>query len=52
MSYLVFKHKVRMKMPKFIRFKTVCRKCIKTTRTTEKCLTCKIDGASGWTRPY
>jgi len=45
--YDVFKHKVRTKLPKRIRYATVCRKC-KKVRVTQQCLTCQIDAALAW----
>ena len=49
--YDVFKHKVRTKLPKRIRYATVCRRCRKVS-VIDKCLTCKIDEAMLWTKPY
>lgn len=49
--YDIFKHKVRKKLPKKIRYATVCRKCTVAT-VSNKCLTCKIDEAMLWTKPY
>ena len=49
--YDIFKHKVRTKLPKKIRYATVCRRC-KTEIISKRCLTCKIDEAMLWTKPY
>ena len=46
--YDVFKHSVRTKLPKKIRYATVCRKCRKSTRISDKCITCQIDFANYW----
>ena len=50
-KYIRFKHRVRRKLPSSVRFTTVCRKC-KKSRLSKKCLTCQIDQASDWDRPY
>jgi len=50
--YDVFKHKVRTNLPKRIRYATVCRKCKRTERVSDLCLTCKIEQALKWSRPY
>ena len=50
--YDVFKHKVRTKLPKKIRYATVCRKCRKTDKIIDLCFTCQIDQAKLWTKPY
>jgi len=52
MNYLTFKHRVRQRLPNKIRFATVCRKCSKALTTQDLCLTCKIDQASKWPKPY
>lgn len=49
--YDVFKHKVRTKLPKKIRFATVCRKC-RTPKISDRCFTCITDEAKLWTKPY
>ena len=49
--YDIFKHKVRTKLPKKIRYATVCRKC-KTETISNRCFTCRIDEALLWTKPY
>jgi len=50
--YDVFKHRVRQKMPKRIRYATVCRRCKKATTQSDRCLTCQIDFATWWGRAY
>lgn len=50
--YDIFKHKVRNKLPKKIRYATVCRKCKKQPIINERCFTCQIDEALLWTKPY
>lgn len=50
--YDVFKHRVRKKLPKKVRYATVCRKCKKTNIISEKCLTCKIDFALYWGKAW
>jgi|11BtaG_2_1085332.scaffolds.fasta_scaffold00713_6 hypothetical protein len=50
--YDIFKHRVRTKLPKQIRFATVCRKCKKANKISDLCLTCKIDQAKNWAKPY
>lgn len=49
--YVIFKHRVRMKLPKSLRFATVCRKCRKEV-VSKKCFTCKIEGAIEWGRAW
>jgi len=49
--YDIFKHKVRTKLPKKIRYATVCKRCKKET-INKRCFTCKIDEAMLWTKPY
>lgn len=49
--YDVFKHRVRRKMPKRIRYATVCRGCGKGNQA-DKCFTCKIDFALWFGRAY
>jgi len=46
--YDKFKHKVRTNLPDSVRYKTVCRKCRKSPRINDKCLTCKIERAVEW----
>ena len=48
--YDIFKHTVRTKLPKKIRYATVCRKCKKNH--ADKCWTCKIEFAQAWGRAY
>jgi len=50
--YDVFKHKVRTKLPKRIRYATVCRGCKKAKTISQLCLTCKIEQAKYWAKPY
>ena len=50
--YDIFKHKVRTKLPKKIRYATVCRRCKKSSRISDLCLTCKIEQAEHWAKPY
>lgn len=49
--YDIFKHKVRTKLPKKIRYATVCKRC-KKEAINNRCFTCKIDEAMLWTKPY
>ena len=49
--YGKFKHKVRNKLPDRIRYATVCRKC-NTPIISDRCFTCKLDQAKGWSKPY
>ena len=49
--YDVFKHRVRQKLPKKIRYATVCRKCKKET-LADRCFTCIVEEAMRWTKPY
>lgn len=49
--YDIFKHKVRTKLPKKIRYATVCRRCRKE-KIANRCLTCQIEEAMLWTKPY
>ncbi len=46
--YEVFKHTVRKKLPKRIRYATVCRKCKKAVSQREKCMTCQTEFALYW----
>lgn len=50
--YDIFKHKVRTKLPKKIRYATVCRRCKKQSIVSERCFTCRIDEALLWKKPY
>ena len=50
--YSKFKHKVRTNLPDSVRYRTVCRKCKKSSRINDKCLTCKIQRALEWGRAW
>ena len=47
-----FKMVVRKKMPRRLRFATVCRKCRKSSTIKGQCISCQIEQALQWGRPY
>jgi len=47
-----FKMGVRKRLPKRIRNATVCRKCVNTHVISDKCISCQLDQAVNWGRPY
>jgi len=46
--YGVFKHQVRTRLPKRIRYATVCRKCKRAVKQSDKCITCQTEFAIYW----
>ena len=47
-----FKMGVRKRLPKRILNATVCRKCVNTHVISDKCISCQIEQAKNWGRPY
>ncbi len=47
-----FKMKVRKRLPRKIRNATVCRKCVNTCVISDKCISCQIEQAVNWGKPY
>ena len=50
-NYYALKHRVKMKIPLKIRLATICRRC-NPKKIQNMCLTCKIEQARHWTKPY
>jgi len=47
-----FKMGVRKRLPKKIRYATVCRKCRQSSSIRDRCISCQIEQAVSWGRPY